>query len=126
MSARILAALGLSLFASALVGCGPDYDRLDIGGVVEPPGGQINVQRVVVPQGLVLKAHIVPRDDDNQPMALEIRSERPEILEIAETINDRDYAFLGKRAGQTTVTIKADGATVLVLDAVVTAQPSEP
>jgi hypothetical protein len=118
-----LVTFAVALLAGALAGCGPDFARMDIGGKIEPPGGEINVYRVIVPQGLALKAHIVPRDDDNQAMALEIRSENEDILEIAETINDRDYVFLGKRVGPTRVVMKADGVTVLVLEAHVPPQP---
>jgi hypothetical protein len=124
MSARSLLSAIALLGATALVGCGPDYDRTDIGGVLLPPGGEINHARVVVPQGLVVKAHIVPFNDDDEAMPLQIRSGNPELLEVAATINDRDFVFLGKRLGSTTVELKADGKVVLVLDAIVTEQPS--
>jgi hypothetical protein len=124
MSTRSLLFAIALLGATALVGCGPDYDRTEISGVIDPPGGEINHARLVVPQGTLVKAHIVPFNDDDEPMSLQVRSANPDLLEVAPTINDHDFVFLGKRLGSTTVELKADGKVVLVLDATVSEQPS--
>jgi hypothetical protein len=119
--------LALALAALGVVACGPDYQRTDIEGVVTSPlGGRIDYSRVEVPLGMILKAHIVPTNDEGKPMETTIRSRDPGVVEVAPVVSDHDYAFLGLRPGITQVEIRAEGDLVLIIDAVVTAQPDLP
>lgn len=124
MSARIFS---VGIVTLALTGCGPDYERTEITGIVPSPlGGEINFQHVYVPQGMPLKAHIVSLNDDNKLMDGQIRTSDPTIMDVIQGVGDRDFAFLGMKAGRTQIEIRADGELVLVLDAVVTEQPAAP
>lgn len=120
-----LAACALAAFAATA--CGPEFDRTEINAVVSSGlGGSINKSRVTVTEGMALKAHIVPVDDDDEPMPMQIRSRDPDIMDVTRVVSDRDYAFLGLRQGRTEIEIRADGEIVLILEAVVTPQPSAP
>jgi hypothetical protein len=125
MSPRRLFAAAILASAAALAGCGPDYSRTDIPttGVIAPPGGEITYQHVVVPQGLILKAHIQSFNSDGDEMGNEVRSTDPSVMDAAYVVTDHDWAFLGNELGKTTIEVKANGETVLVLDAVVVEQP---
>jgi len=118
----LLAALALAALGTAA--CGPDYQRTDIPttGLIAPQGGNISYQSVVVPEGTVLKAHIVSFDTDGKTMNNQVRSNDSGIMDAVSVISDHDYAFLGIRQGKTTIEIKAADDTVLVLEAVVTPQ----
>lgn len=111
--------LAAAVFA---VGCGPDYDRTEISGIVALAGGECTRERITLRHGTVLKVHIVSKDDGNDEMTNSVSSAQPNILEVANVISDHDYAFLGVSPGRTEVEIKAEGKTVLIIDAFVVAQ----
>lgn len=111
--------LGAALFA---LGCGPDYDRTEISGHVALPSAEATRERITVLHGTMLKVHIVSKDDGNDEMSNTVTSAQPNILEVAPVISDHDYAFLGVSPGHTEVEIKAEGKTVLIIDAFVIAQ----
>ncbi len=119
----------LALFALplALLACGPDYDHTSIDGVVTGKlGGSVDIARVTVSEGAIVKAHIVSYNTDKKTMAMDIHSADESILQVKPVVSSNDYAFLGLAPGHTTVEIKADGDTVLVLEAIVTQQPAPP
>lgn len=123
---KLMTALATSL-AIAATACGPDYDRTDIQGVIASPlGGRVDRTRIEVPVGMIVKAHIVPWNDDREPMEATIRSRDPGVVEVAQVVSDRDYAFLGLRRGTTQIEIRADGDLVLVIDAIVSDQAPAP
>jgi hypothetical protein len=130
VKARLLALL--SLFAAApfaLAGCGADYDHTDVVAVHKPPSplaGRVDYARIQVSVGAVVTAHIVSYDDDHKEMDAALRSKDPSVVEVTGVVTPGDYAFLGLRAGQTEVEVRADGHLVLVLTAVVTEQPPLP
>jgi hypothetical protein len=125
MKSKILFAAALGLLGASLAACGPDYDRTEITGQVYGPlGGEVKRERIVVPVGQVAKAHIVSMNDDNETMSNQITSKDTAIMEAIQVVSDRDYAFLGIAPGKTQIEIKADGETVLIIDAIVTEQPS--
>jgi hypothetical protein len=121
-AAIVLGALGLASAA-----CGPEYDRTEISAVKPSDlGGGISRAKLDVPEGLIVKAHVVVWNDDNEPMPLTIRSLDPNVVEVAGVVNDRDYAFVGRKAGRTQVEFKAEDTVVLTLEAEVVAQPELP
>jgi len=118
------AALGLGLASLALGGCGPDFDRVSIDGIVGTNNGsRVDVARVVVPEGMVVKAHIVAYNDDNEPMGTRVETRNGRVLGTSYVISDHDFAFYGIGAGETDVDVYADGKLVLVMHATVTPQP---
>jgi hypothetical protein len=120
--------LVLGAVAFGLVACGPDYDRTEISAVKGQGtlGGNVDTQRLDVPEGLVITAHVVAWNDDNEQMTLAVRSKNPEIAEVAGVVNDRNYAFLGLKSGDTEIEFLADGHVVLTVPAHVTKQPELP
>jgi len=118
-------AAALALSAGA-VACGPSYDHTELTGTVTGSlqGAEINFQHVTVPEGTLLKVHLVSLDSSNKPMDNQLSTDDPSVMQTVQVQSDRDYAFLGLKVGQTKVTIKANENTVLILDAIVTPQPA--
>jgi hypothetical protein len=120
-------AVALAGLVFGAVACGPEYDRTEFTAIVPDDfGGSINVSSVRVHEGMILKSHTVAWNDDREPMSLVIRSENPEILEIANVITAHDYVFIGRKVGTTHVELVADGEVVLRIPAQVVAQPAMP
>ena len=121
--AVLLAGLALGLMA-----CGPEYDRTEISAVRGHTtlGGALSTQRLDVPEGLVITAHIAVWNDDNEQMPLGIRSKDPSIIEVKGVVNERNYAFVGHKEGTTEIEFIADGDLVLTIPATVTKQPALP
>jgi len=118
-------ALAVALGASTMA-CGPDFERTQISGVLPSKvGGRFDVTRLEVPAGTILKASVIPLDDRGKRMPGALYSRDPSVLEIANVVSEYDYAFIGLRPGVTQIELRADGDLVLVVDAVVTAQPEE-
>jgi hypothetical protein len=115
------------LAAAALVGCGDDFERLEFSNPrASQLGGEINRNALTVPEGLILTARIVARDDDNEEMSLDVRSNDTNVVEVLGVISPHDYAFVGKKAGTTTIEFRAEGKVVLRVQATVEPQPSLP
>jgi hypothetical protein len=115
--------------ALLLAGCGAEYDHTDILSVHAPPkplAGQVSYARIQVSVGAVVTAHIVSFDDDHKEMEADLRSKDTGVVEVTGVVTPGDYAFLGMRAGETEVEVRADGKLVLILRAVVTEQPPLP
>lgn len=125
MLKRLFGAVALALFVSALTGCGPEYDRTEISAVKGQGtlGGGVSVQRLDVPEGMILTAKVVVWNDDNEQMSLNVRAKDTSIIEINPVVNARNYAFIGKKAGTTAIEVLGDGEVVLTIPATVTAQP---
>ena len=125
MIRRVLATIGL-LGCMSLVACGPDFERLQIGAVnlpdETPQTEELNYQRVDVVEGTAVTARIEPFNDDGKSMHLEVRSMRPDILEVSNAVNDRVFFFAGYSVGRTQVEFYADDELVLIIDAEVLPQ----
>ena len=118
----------LAPLALAVAACGPEYDRTEISAVRGQGtlGGTIDTQRLEVPHGLAITAHVVVWNDDNVQMPLGVRSKNPGIVEVNRAVNDRNYTFVGLQQGRTEIEFLADGNVVLTIPATVTAQPELP
>jgi hypothetical protein len=119
-------AFGVGLFSLiAVAACGPDYERTDITAVKQSPlGGTVSSRTISVPEGMIVKAHVVPVNDDGELMQADVKSRDETVVEVTAIVNDRDYAFIGKTPGKTEVEFRADGEVVFVLIAEVTPQPA--
>jgi hypothetical protein len=114
----------LAAAALASVACGPDYDRTDIVGTVgTEQGNEISKSEVTVYEGTILKAHIESRNSDNEVMNNVLASDDPNIMEVDYVITAHDFTFQGLKPGTTNVVIKANGETVLIIQAHVLPQP---
>ncbi len=121
---RILFLLAAAIASLGVVACGPDYKNTTFTSVVSgAPGNEINSSHVTLAEGTVLKVHIESLNSDNDRMANHIATEDNTVADVAPVISDRDWLFIGNKAGETHITIKANEDTVMVLDAVVIAQP---
>lgn len=122
--------IGKKVFALAacvvtMIACGPDYYETEVTAVKPSPlGGTASNRLVSVPEGMIVKAHVVPFNDDREAMQAHVFSHDDTIVEVVAVVNDRDYAFIGKKPGRTEVEFQADGETVFTVIAEVTAQPA--
>jgi hypothetical protein len=115
---------GLAACLVLMVACGPKYDRTDVTAVKPSPlGGTASNRQISVPEGMIVKAHVVPFNDDNQAMQAHVVSRDPSVVEVVAVVNDRDYAFIGRKTGTAEVEFQADGDEVFVIVAELTAQP---
>lgn len=120
-------ALVMVAIVGAATSCGPDYDRMEFSGTVADDfHGTIDVRHLTVHEGMIVKSHIVAWDDEHEAMPLVVRVANQDTIEVASVISDRDYAFIGRRAGHTRIEFEADGVLVLVVEADVVAQPEVP
>lgn len=125
---RVLSAILLASAALGLTACGPEFEKLYIDGVVTSSSvpGSINVSRVTVPEGAVLKAHIIAKNDDQEDMETRVETKNGRILGVSSVVTPNDYAFYGITAGETEVDVLAEGRVVLIIKAVVVPQPTTP
>lgn len=124
---NVLALAALAFGGASLTACGPDFDHVSIDGVVTAGNGTgaINTARITVQEGMVLKAHIVPYNDDNEIMLTRLETHDGRFIGTSYVISDQDFAFYGISAGETDIDVFAEGKLVLVLHAVVTPQPPQ-
>jgi hypothetical protein len=124
---RFLGRIALVVGSFGAAGCAPEFDHAEISGVKQTGlGGGLTMTKLDVPEGLIVKAHIVMWNDDKKAMGLSIRAADPAVIEVASVVNDRDYAFVGLRTGHTQVEFRADDKLVLTVDAEVKPQPDMP
>lgn len=125
MKRRIAIAL-LSLGAIALSACGPDFDRVEIGKQPSKIGGDISTTQLVIPVGMIVKAHLAPIDDSGDTMTARVRVVDNRILEAANVVTEADFAFIGLQPGTTEIELEADNKVVLIIPAIVTEQGVSP
>lgn len=114
----------LAACVMTMIACGPDYEKTEITAVKPSPlGGTVSTRQVSVPEGMIVKAHVVTFNDDREAMHAHVLSHDDSIVEVVAVVNDRDYAFIGKKPGRTEVEFQADGETVFTVIAEVTPQP---
>jgi hypothetical protein len=124
-----MSTIGKKVFALAacvatMIACGPDYEKTEVTAVKPSPlGGTASSRLVSVPEGMIVKAHVVAFNDDKEVMHAHVVSRDESIVEVVAVVNDRDYAFIGKKVGRTEVEFQADGEIVFSVVAEVTAQP---
>ena len=124
LAKKVLSLAALGGIVLPVIACGPNYERIELTGEKKSPlGGEVKANHVSVPEGMIVKAHVVPYNDDGEPMQQHVFPRDPDVLEVIAVVNDRDYAFIGKKPGRTQVEFQADGETVLIVEAVVTEQP---
>ena len=123
-----LGVLGVGILAMAgIVGRGPAYDRTEISRVISSKlGGSIAMQRIEVPEGLVVTGRIVAYNTDKEPMALGVQSVDPSLVEVLSASTDHGFSFVGRRHGQTSIELVVEGRRVMTIEAVVTPQPGAP
>lgn len=116
--------VALAACVMTMIACGPDYEKTEVTAVKPSPlGGTASSRLVSVPEGMIVKAHVVSFNDDKEIMQAHVVSHDDSIVEVVAVVNDRDYAFIGKRPGRTEVEFQADGEIVFSVIAEVTAQP---
>lgn len=125
--AKSLTSLAMLALCALNTGCGRHYEEHEVTDVKAKAGGSISQSSMIVtlPEGAVLTATIEPRDNSDEPMTdAEISTDEPAIMEVLRVSGTSEitYAFVGRRAGQTTVRYYAEGKEVRTERATVTAR----
>lgn len=124
---RGVAALAVALtLAAGTTGCAAEYDRTEITAGTRPAlfPGRVDRQTIQVTNGMVVTAHIVSYNDDNNIMTMSLRATDATVLDVSNVISDHDFAFIGLKVGTTEVEILADNKVVLVIPVTVVPQPA--
>jgi hypothetical protein len=115
----------IAVLAGSIAGCADEYDRTEIGlPRASILGGRVDRSRIEVHAGMIVTAHMVSYNDDNEVMAMTFRAKDPEIIEVSNVVTDHDFAFIGLKQGTTDVELLADNKVVLIISAVVLPQPT--
>lgn len=118
-------ALALACLSFA-VGCGPSYEEHRISHLRAGAGGTVSPSslEVTLPEGAIVTVSMVPYDSDDEPMSeAEVYSDDRQVLEVVRVAGHAasHFAFVGRRAGETTVRYFAEGREVRRARARVTA-----
>ena len=114
------------LLGLAVCGCSSDFDHVTIDNVKSPLSGSMNLARIEVPVGTIVTAHIVAYNENHDTMSVDLHTKDSSLLDVANVVSEHDYAFLGVKAGETEIEMRADGKLVLVFRAAVVNQPTPP
>lgn len=98
-------------------GCGRHYEEHRVTDVKAGAGGVLSASAMTVslPEGAVLTATIEPYDNNDDPMPeAAISTDAPDVLDVLRVSGDSEitFAFVGRRAGTTTVRYYAEGKEV--------------
>ncbi len=109
-----------------LMACGSNDVRVEIDEVTTGKlHGEVTTQHIQVTEGSLVTARITPYDSDHEDLTSHVRSLDESYLTVTPMIAKHGYAFYGLRPGRAQVEVKADGETVLVIDATIVAQPKD-
>ena len=126
LSLRLGAVLLAVVSTLAATGCGPSYDHTDFTPRPSKLGGTVDRQQIVVPEGMIVTAHVVSYNDDNKEMSVGLHSRDDSTLQVQSVISDHDFAFVGLKQGTTDVELRAEGDLVLTITATVVPQTAAP
>ena len=115
--------------AAGSAGCAAEYDHTEISGFrpsLFSSGEGVDRSRITVHSGMIVTAHVISYNDDNNIMTMSVRARDPSIVDVSNVISDHDFAFIGMKPGVTEVEVVAGNKVVLIISAVVLEQPAQP
>lgn len=112
----IRSAVGLLLMGlagSALVGCAPDFDHLEIDLVTVPPlPVSVRPTNVELPVGVAVGLTATPFDTNGEKMeddvVLALIPQNPSVIGVETTLDDRSFVFFGVGPGTTSISVDVD------------------
>ena len=115
--------LGLAALLGLAVGCGPNYDRVEIDHVsLSDLPGEVSQREIRIPVGGVTTARVTAYDTNDSGMLGDVVSDDPSVLAVERTTATNGYAFIGTKLGATRVRVYADGILVVAIPALVVDQ----
>ncbi len=120
----------MGLLGSALVGCVPDFDHLEMDVDTTPPlGVQIGPTNVTVPVGVAVGVTATPFDTDGEKMDKDVVVDlvplNQEVIGVETSLDERSFVFFGVGPGTTSITIEVDHQRRGEIPVTVKLQPME-
>jgi hypothetical protein len=127
-SALALVILGLG--GSALVGCTPDFDHLEIDLTTTPPlPVSVGPTNVALPVGVAVGVTATPFDTSGEKMdaavVLALIPKNEDVIKVSPTIDERSFVLVGVGPGTTSITVEVDHQRRLDIPVTVKLQPTE-
>ena len=126
-SAVALAVMGIA--GSALVGCVPDFDHLEISVDTSPPlPVSVGATNVALPVGVAVGITATPFDTVGEEMdsdvVLSLISGNASVIGVDPSIDDRSFVLYGVGPGTTTISVQVDHLSRFDIPVTVKLQPA--
>jgi hypothetical protein len=120
----------LGLAGSALVGCGPDFDHLEVTPVTVPPlPVSIGPTNVDIPVGIAVGVTATPFDTNGDKMEDDVQvaliPRNAAVIGVDATIDERGFVFFGVGPGTTSIDVEVDHQRRFDIPVTVKLQPQE-
>ena len=115
--AGLTAAVALmGILGSALTGCIPDFDHLEMKIATTPPlSVSIGSTNVDLPVGIAVGVTVTPFDTDGEEMdsdvVLSLIPANQQVVGVEASLDDRSFVFFGTGAGTTSISVEVDHQT---------------
>lgn len=115
--AGLTAAVALmGILGSALTGCIPDFDHLEMKIDTTPPlSVSIGSTNVDLPVGIAVGVTVTPFDTDGEEMdsdvVLSLIPANQQVVGVEASLDDRSFVFFGTGAGTTSISVEVDHQT---------------
>jgi hypothetical protein len=119
----------MGIAGSALAGCTPDFDHLEITVDTSPPlAASVRQSSVTLPVGVAVGITATPFDTAGEEMeadvALALISENESVIGVDPSIEDRSFVLFGVGPGTTTISVEVDHRSRLDIPVTVKLQPA--
>lgn len=129
---RLSSAVGfviMGLAGSALVGCGPSFDHLEIDLVTVPPVSvSVGPTNLELPVGIAVGVTATPFDTDGEKMeddvVLALIPKNPSVIGVETSIEERSFVFFGVGPGTTSISVEVDHLRRFEIPVTVKLQPA--
>ncbi len=126
-SATALAMLALA--GSALVGCTPDFDHVELDLVTLPPlAVSVGERNVDMPVGVAVGVIATPFDTSGEKMddevVLDLVSENEGVIGVETSVDDRSFVLFGVGPGTTKISVEIDHLERAEIPVTVKLQPA--
>jgi hypothetical protein len=120
----------LGLAGSALVGCGPSFDHLDVTLVTVPPlPVSVGPTNVDLPVGVAVGVSATPFDTNGEKMdddvAVALIPKNASVIGVEANIDERGFVFFGVGPGTTSISVEVDHQRRFDIPVTVKLQPME-
>ena len=127
-STAALALIGL--LGGALMGCGPDFDHLEMQIDTTPPlAVSVGPTNVALPVGVAVGVTATPFDTNGEKMdadvVLALLPKNQQVIGVVASLDDRSFVFFGVGPGTTSITVEVDHQRRLEIPVTVKLQPME-
>jgi hypothetical protein len=119
----------MALAGSALVGCAPDFDHVELDLVTLPPlAVSVGQRNVDMPVGVAVGVIATPFDTNGEKMdddvVLDLISENEGVIGVETSVDERSFVLFGVGPGTTTISVEVDHLKRTEIPVTVKLQPA--